>query len=139
MKTIKVTVETIEENKSVNNSVTEMMRKTALLLALLLFVLPVTANAVTPRIVNIVPSINFVGNTANCSVYVTGNSTKDNITAVVKLWDGGNCIALWTGAGSGYLNMTKSKEVTKGVEYIMTVSVTINGVTRPTVSTYGTC
>lgn len=31
MKTIKVTVETIEENKSVNNSVTEMMRKTALL------------------------------------------------------------------------------------------------------------
>lgn len=115
------------------------MRRIALLLALLLFVLPVTANAATPRAINIVPSISFVGNTANCSVYVTTDSFEDNITAVIKLWDGGNCIALWTGAGSGYLNMNKSKVVTKGVEYIMTVEVTINGVKQPTVSTYGTC
>lgn len=115
------------------------MKKFALLIAILLFVLPVTANAATPRIVGIVPSINFVGTTANCCVSITADSFEDNITAVIKLWDGGNCIGLWTGTGSGFLHMNKSKVVTKGVEYIMTVEVTINGVKKPTVSTYGTC
>lgn len=115
------------------------MKKIALVLALALFVLPVTAYAATPRTIDIIPSIVFAGNTANCCVSVTANSMNDNIFAVIKLWDGGNCIALWTGAGSGYLNMNKSKVVTKGVEYIMTVEVTINGVKQPTVSTYGTC
>lgn len=73
------------------------MKKIALSLALILFILPITAHAATPRAITIVPSINFVGDTANCSVYVTANSMNDNITAVIKLWDGGNCIGLWTG------------------------------------------
>lgn len=115
------------------------MKRIALLLALILCVLPVIAQAAAPRAITIVPTINFVGNTANCSVYVTPDNFDDNIFAVMKLWDGGTCIALWTGRGSGFLNMTKSKVVTKGVEYIMTVEVTINGVKKPTVSTYGTC
>ena len=115
------------------------MKKIILLLALLLCMHPGTVNAVEPRIVGIVPSINFVGNTANCCVSVTSDSLRDTITAVIKLWDGGTCIALWTGRGYGYLNMNKSREVTKGVEYIMTVEVTINGIAKPAVSTYGTC
>lgn len=115
------------------------MRKIAFILALVLLALPVTANAVTPRFITIVPSLSFEQETAKCSVSVTANSFNDNITATIKLWDGGFCIATWTGSGSGYLNMNKTKEVNKYSEYIMTVSVTINGVTQPTVSTYGTC
>ena len=115
------------------------MRKIALLLALVLFVLPVTANAATPRNVTIIPRLGFEGETAKCSVTVTGNSINDNITAVIKLWDGGYCIATWTASGSGYLNMNRTKEVNKYSEYIMTVEVTINGVKQDTVSTYGTC
>lgn len=114
------------------------MRKIALLLALLLCALPVTANAAAPRIVGIVPSISFVGNTANCSVSITADSINDDITAVVKLWDGNSCIATWNASGAGFLNINRSKVVTKGVEYVLTVDVTINGVKRPTVSTCGT-
>ena len=116
------------------------MRKIALLLALVLFVLPVTANASThPRSITIIPTLGFKGETAQCSVTVMANSYNDNVIAVIKLWDGGFCIATWTATGSGYLNMNRTVEVNKGTEYIMTVAVTINGVQQDTVSTYGTC
>ena len=46
------------------------MRKIALLMALLLFILPVTANAATPRLVGIRPGIDFDGKTANCTVSI---------------------------------------------------------------------
>ena len=115
------------------------MRKIALFLALVLFILPVTANAATPRIVTIIPRLGFEGETAKCSVSVMADSFNDSITAVIKLWDGGYCIATWTESGSGYLNMNKTKEVNKYSEYIMTVEVTINGVRQDTVSAYGTC
>ena len=60
------------------------MKKLALLMALLLFILPVTANAATPRYVNIRPGIDFDGTMATCTVSVTGNSMKDEIEIVVK-------------------------------------------------------
>lgn len=44
------------------------MKKIAFLLALLMFVLPITANAAAPRSVFIKPGISFNGNTANCTV-----------------------------------------------------------------------
>lgn len=115
------------------------MRRIALFLAVVLFVLPVTANAATPRTINIIPTLLFEGETAKCSVLVTANSFNDNITAVIKLWDGGYCIATWTGSGAGYLNMNRTTDAEKGKEYIMTVAVTINGVKQDTVSAYGTC
>ena len=115
------------------------MKKMALLLALLLCVLPITANAATPRIVGIVPSIDFDGNIANCSVSITSHSFNDDIEAVVKLWNGDSCIATWNATGTGFLNVNKSKVVSKGIEYTLTVDVTINGVKRSTVSTSATC
>lgn len=110
------------------------MKKIAFLLALLMFVLPITANAATPRSIFIKPGISFDDDTANCTVSVTGNSMKDDIEVVVKLWQGNICIATWKTSGTGYVNFSKSKTVSTGVEYELTADVTINGIKQPTVS-----
>lgn len=115
------------------------MKKIALLMALLLFVLPVTANAATPRLVGIKPGIEFNGTTANCTVSITGDSMKDDIEAVIKLWQGDSCIATWNASGTGYVFFSKSKTVTKGREYTLTVDATINGVTQATLSYTDKC
>ena len=115
------------------------MRQIALLMALLLFILPVTANAATPRLVGIRPGIDFDGKTANCTVSITGDSMKDDIDAVIKLWQGDSCIATWTTSGTGYVFFSKSKTVTRGKEYTLTVDATINGVTQATISYTDRC
>ena len=115
------------------------MKKVALLLAFLLCVFPITANAATPRIVGIVPSISFSGNIANCSVSITADSFNDDIDAIVKLWNGSSCIATWTTTGNGFVNFSETKNISKGKTYKLTVDVTINDVAKPTVSVTGTC
>lgn len=115
------------------------MKKIALLMALLLFVLPITANAATPRSVNISPGIKFEGTIAYCSVLVTANSTNDEIKVVVKLWQGDRCIATWNASGTGFVNFSESKAVNKGTEYTLTADVTINGEKQPAMSFSGKC
>lgn len=113
------------------------MKKLAFLLALLMFVLPITANAATPRSIYIKPGISFNDDTANCTVSVTGNTMKDDIEVVVKLWQGNSCIATWKASGTGYVNFSKSKTVNPGVEYKLTADATINGIKQPTASISG--
>lgn len=113
------------------------MKKIAFVLALLMLVLPITANAATARSIEITPGIQFNGNTANCTVSVAGNATRDEIDVVVKLWQGSTCIVTWTTSGNGYVYFSKNRTVRSGVEYTLTADVTINGITQPTVSISG--
>ena len=115
------------------------MKKIALLMALLLFILPVTANAATPRLASIRPGIDFDGTIANCTVSITGDSMTDDIEVVIKLWQEDSCIATWNTSGTGYVFFSKSKTVTKGKEYTLTVDATINGVTQATISYTDKC
>lgn len=115
------------------------MKRIALLMALLLFVLPITANAATARSIIIKPGIAFDGTTANCTVSVTANSMTDEIEVVVNLLQGNTCIATWNASGSGFVNFSKSKTVNKGSEYTLSADVTINGVAQPTMTFTGKC
>lgn len=115
------------------------MKKIALLMALLLFVLPITANAATSRSVIIKPAIKYDGTNATCTVLVTGDATKDEIEMVVKLWQGTTCIATWKASGTGYLSFSQTKTVTKGKEYKLTADVSINGIAQKTSSFTSKC
>lgn len=110
------------------------MKKIALFLALLMFVLPISANAASIRSVNVSPGLKFEGTSAKCSVLVVGNAGDDEIEIVAKLWRGNSCIATWSESGIGYVNLSKSKTIDKGVEYTLTANVTINGIKQPPVS-----
>lgn len=109
------------------------------LLLALLFVHPVYAEAASPRVATIWPSIAFDGTTAQCSVSVTADHTSDNITIVVKLWRNNQCIKTWDDSGTGYLIFDKTTTVTKGYAYTLTADVTLDGVRQPTASVTGTC
>lgn len=115
------------------------MRKIALLLALLLLVLPITANAATARSVYIKPGIKFNETTATCTVSITGDSMKDEIEVTVKLWQDSSCIATWKTSGTGYVYFSQSKTVTKGKEYKLTADVSINGIAQTTSSFTSKC
>lgn len=117
------------------------MRKVALILAfVMLLSIPVSAQAaVTPRIYTAVPGLWFEGTTANCSLTVSGNNTSDSITAIVKLWQGDTCLALWVPRAEGYMFFSDTWSVTAGEEYVLTADITINGVKQPSLSVSGTC
>lgn len=103
------------------------MKKIVCLMLVLLLIQPATVNAATSRSVITNSKISFSGTTANCKVVVTGNSMKDEIEMVIKLWEGSTCIATWESSGIGYVEFSKNKSVIKGKEYTLTADVTING------------
>ncbi len=121
------------------------MRKTALLLAFM-FVLgiPITGNAAaqyeaSPFSLLIRPSISFDGTEAKCAATVIGESESDEINIVLKLWQAGTCIATWSASDFGSLQIIGYKNVTKGQPYTLSVDVSINGISKPTVCVDGDC
>ena len=121
------------------------MKKSVLLFALILIIsIPTTAQAavpdeLSPFVLKILPSLTFDDETANCTVTIIGDNMSDSISVTLKLWQGNACLATWNSSGNGYMQLSQSKNVTEGVQYKLTVDVTINGITRPTVSIYGYC
>lgn len=115
------------------------------LLSLLLVVLLLTntvlcVSAVTPRAITMTPGIEFSGETAKCSLEVCANTVNDKIFAIVKLFDADNtCVKTWVQSGSGYLSFLRTTEVTSGVTYTLKAYVTVNDVSKPTVSATATC
>lgn len=121
------------------------MKKTVFLLILILvMVIPIKANATatgenTPYALHVRPSLSFDGTTANCSVTVIGENMNDSISIIMKLWQGNSCIATWSTSGKGYVQFSRSKNVTEDLQYTLTADVTINGIANPTFSDHGIC
>ena len=104
------------------------MRKTALLLAIILVIsMPLSVSA-TPRNLTINPTLGFNGTTAECEVIVVGNNTSDSIEVTLKLMQGSNCVATWSTNGYGYVYMYKEAGVAKNVTYTLVAQVTVNNV-----------
>lgn len=111
------------------------MRKIALLLALvLLFSVPLSVQAATPRIVPIYPDISYSGNVATCTVQIVGHYGTDHLEATIKLWRGSSCIATWNESGTGYINFSETATVTQGKTHKLTVDCWVNGVAQERVS-----
>lgn len=121
------------------------MKKTAFVLAIFLILsIPTTAYAavpdeISPFVLRIYPQISFDEDTATCTATVISDKMTDSISVTLKLWQGSSCIATWSTSGTGYMQFSRSKKVTEGLQYKLSVDVTINGVAKPTVSTYGIC
>lgn len=108
------------------------------LVLLLIAVIPLSANAVTPRAPAILPGLSFSGTTATCSLFVSANS-NDNIHAVIKLWQGSRSLVTWNVSGREYLDFVNTYSVNRNTTYKLTADVTINGESYPQVSVSRTC
>lgn len=122
-----------------DEGVIEVKKQFFILALVLAALLALPAFALSPRVVQTSPRISFNGTMASCSVVVTGNQSKDNISIVMKLWNGGTCVKTWEAKATGYLYAKESAAVVSGKTYSLTVDVTIDGKALPTVTTSGTC
>ena len=104
-----------------------------------LMLFPSTAYAASFRVAPVVPSISFNGTTASCTVFVYAEQMTDDIDAVIKLWQGSQCIKTWEESSVGDLAFSGTATVSRGKTYQLTVDVTLAGNTQPRVSIQGTC
>lgn len=111
------------------------MRKTAILLALVLLVsAPLSVQAATPRTISVTPNISYSGNTATCTTRIFGNSSSDYLEATIKFWRGNSCIETWEETGYGYISFTGTAPATRGNTYKLTVDFSVNGVEQDSIS-----
>lgn len=109
------------------------------ILFVFLIVFSSTAYAASSRVAPVVPGISFNGTTATCTVFVYAEQMTDDIDAVIKLWQGSQCIKTWEESSVGDLAFSSTATVSRGKTYQLTVDVTLAGNTQPRVSIQGTC
>lgn len=100
----------------------------------LLIMTTIAASAVSTLNVNTVARLNISGTTASCMGNVVADKTTDSISATMRLWENGTCIATWNSTGNGSLMMNKTKTVTSGRSYKVTVDASVNGVKQARVT-----
>ena len=106
---------------------------TILLIALLVVPTAICANARAIPMITL--DISFATTAIVSTVDIQASAVNDEISAVIKLYQGNSCIATWNASDVGYLNFRSVKVVDKGYTYTLTVDATIDGTTYDTVST----
>ena len=101
--------------------------------------LSISANAASLRGGIFTPSLEFEGTSAICSIFVSGDSTSDDVSVVLKLWTGGRCVKTWVESGDGYVYLDESAKVVSGQYYTLTADVAINDSTLDRSSTSAKC
>ena len=111
-----------------------MKKIVATILLIALLVVPTATCANARAIVTIEPGISFATTAVVSTVDIYATSIYDEISAVIKLYQGNSCIATWNASDVGYLSFKSVKVVDKGYTYTVTVDATIDGTTYDTVS-----
>jgi hypothetical protein len=109
----------------------------ALLVAVLLASLIITASAAETRAATYQPILSFTGTTATCTFSVS--DIGQPITATMELWRGNTRVASWSGSATSRLIISKEKAVTAGQTYTLKVSGTIGGVAFTGMPVTATC
>ena len=111
------------------------MRKIAFILAIVLILsIPLSVQAVEPKMTSIHPRISLDGATVTCTVTAVADNMSEYLEATIRLYRAGNLVATWYEDGYGYINWTKTRNVPQGYTYTLTVDLTVDGDAVPQVS-----
>ena len=111
------------------------MKKIAFVLAIVLVLsMPLSVQAVQPRMISVVPGISLKGTTVTCNVTAAADNMSEYLEATIRLYRAGNLIATWYEDGYGYIDWTKTRNVPQGYTYTLTVDLTVDGDAVPQVS-----
>lgn len=116
-----------------------MKKRIFSILFIFLMVFSSTTYAASTRAAAVVPRISFDGTTASCTVFIAADRPTDDIEAIIKLWQGSQCIETWDSSSVGDLAFSGKATVSKGKTYELTVDVTLAGNVQPRFSVRGTC
>ncbi len=97
------------------------------------------ALAATPRAAGATVDLSFEGNTAVCTAICQGNSTSDNVSATMMLYQGSSYLGSWSGSGKWKVTLTGEHEAVSGKTYRLVVTYSVNGVSQPGVTATNTC
>lgn len=111
----------------------------ALTVLMLLLTLPISVQAAQPWAINNRPTLSFSRTTASCYVDCKGANTKDKISATLTLNQGSTYVDSWSGSGTGSVFVSGQHAVKSGKKYTLTLSYSVNGVAKPSVSVTNTC
>lgn len=116
-----------------------MKRRICVWMALIALVLSVSVQAVELRYVTARPSLTFNGTTAFCSAVCRGDSSNDKINATLTLYQGSTYVDSWSGSGKDRVALSGTCEAVSGKSYKLVVDYSVNGESKPSVSTTKTC
>ena len=81
------------------------MRKTALLLAIILILSMPLSAAAAPRSLEVEYTLDFSGTTAICEATVTGERPSDYVEVLLKLMHGPYCVGTWYDSSNYYVDL----------------------------------
>ena len=115
------------------------MKKRALVVALVVvLVVSCMAPLAMARVDSCLPILTFSGTKAHCSVEVIAGS-NDSVAVTLRLMHGSIQVASWSASGTRRVVVDETVSVVKGNTYTLVATATINGVTKPVVTTSATC
>ena len=119
------------------------MKKCSLILAVLLLVsltIPAyAAGTAEPRAYATNPTLYFDGTTAKCNVTCMGDKASDRVSATLTLYHEGEYVDSWSASGNFRVPVSGECEVDSGETYVLEVTWSVNGSSRPSVSVTNTC
>lgn len=116
-----------------------MKRRIFALTSLLILMFTMTASAIEPRVAGQMPILSFDGTTAYCYVECKGANMTEAVTATLTLYQGKTYVNSWSGSGKGRVLISGDCAVKSGKSYTLTLTYSINGTEKPSVSTTATC
>ena len=100
-----------------------MKRRVVVIIAMLVTLLTISAEAVGLRAIGGMPRLTFNGTTAHCVVVYQGSTYVDS----------------WSASGKGKAYISEDCAVKSGKSYVLKLTYSINGVSEPSASVTATC
>ena len=116
-----------------------MKKRVLVIMVVLATLLTISAEAVGLRAIGGMPRLTFDGTTAHCVVICNGDKNTDEVKATLTLYQGSTYVDSWSASGKGRAYISEDCTVKSGKSYTLTLTYSINGVSKPSVSTTAAC
>lgn len=94
-----------------------MKRRVVVIIAMLVTLLTISAEAVGLRAIGGMPRLTFNGTTAHCVVVCNGDKNTDEVKATLTLYQGSTYVDSWSASGKGKAYISEDCAVKSGKSY----------------------
>lgn len=116
-----------------------MKKRICMMVVAFMMVLSIPVEAAVLRTIYKTADLSFTGTTANCTLFVNCEKSKDKVSAEVDLVHNGTSLQHWSPSGTGSLALSETVAVEKGKTYTLVAVITVNGEKQHPVSISKTC
>lgn len=116
-----------------------MKRRILAFAALIICVLTIGVQAAELRGIAGKPRISFNNTTAVCTAVCYGDNSDDVVNATLTLYQGSTYVDSWSNSGIDSVSVYGESKVKSGKSYTLKLTYSINGVSKPSVSTTAAC